>query len=124
MKYYRDDDQRQTPGPVRIPCQGIVHSVGGSLPAVWGAVDKPEPRPRRPWSPRAPVPGGVGIGLGGHLLLISEMLLQLIRFVLVISLLRSHVETAADERIGINIVDDISVHSLHECVGRQSMQHR
>ena len=58
------------------------------------------------------------------MLFIGELLLQLIRLVLVIGLLRSDVETTADQRIGINVVDDISIHPLHEFVRRQAIQHR
>ena len=61
--------------------------------------------------------------MGRHLLFIREILLQHIRFVLVVSLLRADVKTPANQRIGIDIVDDIPIHSLHEFVWRQAMQH-
>src|ERR1700735_5866228 len=80
--------------PFHARASSTVLSVGcaedsqSGLPAVGRPVHKPESGARRgPRSPCAPVPAGVGVGLGRHLLFIREILLQLIRFVLVISLL-------------------------------------
>src|ERR1700678_2756383 len=52
------------------------------LPAVGRTIRKPESGGRRrPRSPCTPVPAGVRVSLGRHLLFIREILLQLIRFV-------------------------------------------
>src|ERR1700723_1510714 len=95
--------------------------TGSALPAVGRAIGEPESRAGRgPRSPRAPVPSGVGVSVGRHLLFIRKMLLQLIRLVLIVGLLRAHVEAATDQRIRVYVVDDISIHPLHELVRRQA----
>jgi hypothetical protein len=57
------------------------------------------------------------------LLLVGKPLLLLIEFVLIECLLRSDVETAAYERISINVMNRITAHALNEFVGWQSSQH-
>src|ERR1700728_1760694 len=50
------------------------------------------------------------------------MLLQLIRLVLIVGLLRPYVEAATDQRICVYVVDDISIHPLHDFVRGQASQ--
>jgi len=51
------------------------------------------------------------------------MLLLLVQLVLAVGLLSADVETAANERVGINIVNAVAIDPLHELMRRQAVQH-
>ena len=55
---------------------------------------------------------------------VCEMLLLLILFVLTVGLLRSHIQTTADQRIGVDVVNGVALLALHKPVWRQATEHR
>ena len=57
------------------------------------------------------------------MLLIGKMLLQLIRLVLVIGLLRADIEAAAHQRVRIDVMHDVAIDPLDKLMRRQAVQH-
>ena len=84
----------------------------------------PRANGRPPRAPGIPVPRRIGIFLGGHLLLVRELLLLAVAHVLGIGLLSADIQTAAHQRIGVNVMHDVPVHTSHELMGRQALEHR
>src|SRR5580698_622185 len=88
-----------TPMRRRPPIASLSSAI--ALPAYYRTIGKTvRSITRAPRSPRTPVPSRVGIHRGGHLLFIGQILLQLVRLVLVVCLLRPDVQTAAHEGVG------------------------
>lgn len=110
----------QTPDAIKV-----VNSIGHQwqqLPSVSRSV--PKSVPRTPRSPLVPIPRSVRVRIRRHLLFVGEMLLLLVLLVLTVGLLRSHIQTTTDQRIGVDVVNGVALLALNKLVWRQATEHR